>query len=75
MTRTYPQGTVFQLLMKGSDAARVVEEWWDTSARADLRIRKAKTKGCTVIETEDVMFTSHVLSWWPGTKINVKEPK
>ena len=75
MTRTYPQGTVFLLLMKGSDAARVVEEWWDTSARADLRIRKAKTKGCTVIETEDMMFTSHVLSWWPGTKINVKEPK
>lgn len=75
MNNTYPKGTVFQLLLKGSEAARVVEEWWDTTARADLRVRKAKTKGHTVIETEDMMFTSHVLNWWPGTKINIKEPK
>ena len=71
----YPEGTVFQLLLRGSEAAKVVDEWWHMQRDCDIRVRRAKTKGCTVIETTDTIFTAHVLQWWPGTKVNVKEPK
>ena len=75
VTRTYPQGTVFQLLLKGKEAARVVEEWFTMNRQADLRIRRAKTHGHVVVETTELLFASHVLTWWPGININIKEAK
>ena len=72
---TYPKGTVFQLLLSGHAVASVINEWWEASIQADVRIRKAKTNGCLVLETDDAIFASHILKLWPGTKINVKEPK
>ena len=71
----YPDGTVFQLLVKGSTAASIVNEWWDTCIRADIRVRRAKTQGHVVIETTDPVFASHVIQVWKGTKVNIKEPK
>lgn len=73
--KVYPEGTLFQLLLKGHDAALAINEWWEASIQADVRIRKAKTSGCLVLETDDAIFASHILKLWPGTKINVKEPK
>ena len=73
--KPYPKGTVFQLLLSGHAAASVVNEWWETNTQADVRIRRAKTKGCVVLETEDTIFAAHIIKLWPGTKVNVKEPK
>ncbi len=76
MTRgmTPKEGTLYRILLKGSDAAAMLEEWWQASLRADLRVRKAKTPKCIVIETTDTLFASHVLREWPGSPVNIKEP-
>ena len=71
----YPKGTVFQLLLSGHAAASVVNEWWETRTEADVRVRRAKTRGCVVLETESTIFAAHIIKLWPGTKVNVKEPK
>ena len=73
--KPYPKGTVFQLLLNGRDASSVINEWWEASTQADVRVRKAKTKGCMVLETEDMIYASHIIKLWPGTKVNIKEPK
>ena len=72
--KLYPKGTVFQLLLGGHAASSVINEWWEASTQADVRIRKAKTMGCFVLETEDTIFAAHIIKLWPGTKVNVKEP-
>ena len=28
-----------------------------------------------VLETEDMIYASHIIKLWPGTKVNIKEPK
>ena len=73
--RIYPEGTVYQLLLKGGEAASVISEWWETNIQADARLRRAKTRGCVVLETESTIFAAHIIKLWPGTKVNVKEPK
>lgn len=70
----YKEGSTFQLLLKGSEAAGVIEEWYYRGMGADIRIRKAKTKGHSVIETEDPIFASWIVQFHPGTKVNIKEP-
>lgn len=74
LTKPYPKGTMFQLLLSGHAVASVTNEWWEASIQADARIRKAKTKGCFVLETEDTIFAAHIIKLWPETKVNVKEP-
>lgn len=69
------EGTVYRILLKGSEAASVLTEWWEASACADLRVRKAKTPKHVVVETTDTVFAAHVLRMWPGSPVNVKEPK
>ncbi len=73
-TKTYRAGTVFQLLLRGKEASSVVDEWFSMNRACDLRVRHAKTDGCVVIECTDMIFAAHVIQWWPGTKVNVKEP-
>ena len=36
---------LFQLLLKGSEAAGVVDEWVERNIESDLRLRRAKTRG------------------------------
>lgn len=74
MSKDYKPGTLFQLLMKGCDAAGVVDDWYYQAMKADLRIRRARTEGCIVIETTDILFASRTLSYHPTTKVNIKEP-
>ena len=75
VTKTYPQGTIFQLLVKAKEATSVVNEWLEMNRQEGLRIRRAKTPGHVVIETTGMLFVAHILQWWPETKVNVKEPK
>lgn len=73
--KLYPKGTVFQLLLSGRAAAAAINEWWETKTQADVRVRRDKTMGSVVLETEDTIFAAHIIRLWPGTKVNVKEPK
>lgn len=73
--KVYPEGTVFQMLLKGCIASIVINEWWEASIQADVRVRRAKTPGHIVLETTDPVFTSHIVKLWRDTKINIKEPK
>ena len=73
-TKIYPKDTVFQLLLSGRAVASVINEWWETHTEADVRVRRAKTKGCAVLETKSTVFAAHIIKLWPGTKVNVKEP-
>lgn len=64
-------GKRFQLLLRGSEAADVVRDWDFREVEADLRIRRAKTPGCVVVETTDVMFARHVFVEHPDAKVNI----
>lgn len=50
-----------------------MEEWLERNIQADIRFRRAKTKGCIVIETKDVLFASRITQWHPGCKVNIKK--
>lgn len=72
MTEDYHPGDIIQLLLHGSHAANVMTEWWETNRTSDLRWRRAKTKGCAVLETTDLMFAAHIVQWYKETKVNIK---
>lgn len=72
MISDYREGDTIQLLLRGEHAASVIERWWEHSYRVDVRLRKAKTSGCMVIETTDVMFASHITQWYGEVKVNIK---
>lgn len=75
MNGTLPkEGTLYRILLKGSEASSVLTEWWEASVRADLRVRKAKTPRHFVVETTDTLFASHILQMCPGCPVNIKEP-
>lgn len=65
----------YQLLLKGSEAAGVVEEWAERNTESDLRIRRAKTPGHAVIETCDVMFAAKIRQMYPSCRVNITELK
>lgn len=64
---------LYQLLLTGSEAASVVEDWSERNVESDLRLRRAKTPGHIVIETCDVMFASQIRRWHPSCKVNIKD--
>lgn len=72
-TNTYTGTELFQILLTGSEAAEVMEEWIQKNIQADIRFRRAKTKGCVVMETRDVLFASHIVNWHPGCQVNIKK--
>jgi len=63
----------YQLLLKGSEAADVVDEWAWRNIESDLRILRAKTPGCAVIETSDVLFAAKIRQMFPSCKVNIKD--
>lgn len=67
----YPEGTRFQVLLTGSRALSMVEDWLTGSCRADLRARRARTKGMVVLETTDLIFSSRMVRRNPGCKVNI----
>ena len=64
---------MFQLLLKGNEAAGVVDEWVERNIESDLRVRRAKTHGHVVIETRDVMFANYIRQWHPSCQVNIKD--
>lgn len=71
--RLYPRGTVYQLLVSRDRLPHIMDEWLDTCRQADIRVRKAKTPGCAVVETEDVEYAYRLLRLY-GAKVAVKVP-
>lgn len=69
------ENKLYQLLLTGSEAVEVAEDWVKRDAEGDLRLRRAKTKGHVVIETRDVMLARSIQVWHPSCKINIKELK
>lgn len=51
----YTGNEVFQLLLKNEEVLSVLDDWLDRNIQSDLRVRRAKTKGCVVVETRDTV--------------------
>lgn len=73
--KQYTGKETFQLLIKNICAASVVDEWVERDIQSDLRIRRAKTKGHVVMETNDVMFARQIQMWHPHCQVNIKHPE
>jgi hypothetical protein len=69
------ENKLYQLLLKGHEAAVVMNEWLGRNMQCDLRLRRAKTPGHIVIETGDVWFARNIVQWYPSCKVNIKEMK
>lgn len=65
-------GDTVQLLVRGDEAARVLDDWVRSGVEADLRVRRARTEGRVVIETADVLFASRVVRWFSDVRTAVK---
>jgi len=70
----YPAGTRFQVLLSGSRARMMMEDWLTGSSPADLRVRRARTAGMVVLETTDVVFASRMVQRSPGCRVNIIKP-
>lgn len=66
------ENAIYQLLINSMSASTVVDDWYESSHAADLRIRKAKTKGHVVIETTDTLFAKRLLLRY-RCKVNIIE--
>lgn len=64
---------MYQLLLPKDEAAEVARDWAERNIESDLRLRKAKTRGHIVIETQDVMFARNIQVWHPSCKVNIKD--
>ena len=68
----YPEGTRFQVLLSGSQALSMMEDWLSGSCMADVRVRRARTAKMVVLETTDVVFASRMVMRNPGCRVNIK---
>lgn len=69
------ENKLYQILLPSGEVMGVLEEWLERNIQSDLRIRRAKTRGCVVIETKDTMFANRIAMWHPGCKIHIKDLK
>lgn len=68
----YTGTETFQILLQGREAVGVMEDWLERNIQTDIRLRRAKTKGCVVVETKDVIFARNIIVWHPGCKVVIK---
>jgi len=68
----YREGDTVQLLVKSQYIGTVMTDWVERSMEADIRVRRAKTRGCVVIETRNVMYASYVVRWYPDVEVHIK---
>lgn len=71
----YPSGTRFLLLVHHDDVAGIVDDWFEGNFCCDLRLRRAKTKGCIVVETTDALYASRIYRYHPGIRVEIITPK
>ncbi len=50
----------YQILVKCDRVAMVIDEWMN-NGKSDITLRIAKTKGCRVIETTDVLYANRLV--------------
>ena len=67
------RGDVFRLLIKGNTAREIVDDWYEGNQKCDIRLRRAKTPGCVVIETTDTLFAHRILRHYPTCRVSIKE--
>ena len=65
----YTDGTTILLLIPNRVIGEVMEDWVKRSAEADVRVRRAKTPGHTVIETKYVLYATEVVNTYAGVKV------
>ncbi len=75
MMDEYKEGDTIQVLIHGSHIGTVMEDWLESRRECDIRVRRAKTKGCVVLETTDIIYASHIVQWFPDVKVNIKKQK
>lgn len=68
----YTGKEVYQLLLRGDEAIGVIDDWLTSGNATDLRVRRAKTRGCVVIETSDAMFANRVHLYHPDCKVAIR---
>ena len=73
MIDEYKEGDPTQLLIPGSHIGAVMEDWLDGNRECDIKGRRAKTKGCIVLETTDILYAAHIVQWFPNVKTNIKK--
>lgn len=73
LTDNYTGTEIFQILLHGHEAVAVMKDWVERNIQTDLRVRRAKTKGCVVVETKDVLFARNIIVWHPGCQVNIKK--
>ena len=72
----YQQGDTIYILLKKSQAESVMDEWLEGNWECDLMVhRSAKTKGCVVLETRDLMFAARIIQWQPYERVTYKRAK
>lgn len=50
-----------------------MDDWVECQRECDIRVRRAKTKGCVVLETTDAIYAAHLVLWFPSVKTNFKK--
>lgn len=65
--------TTYQLLVPSDVALDIVEDWDNNDLTCDLTIRRAKTRGCVVIETTDVLFANKIQRWHRCQGVHIKK--
>ena len=69
----YREGDTVQLLVKSQHIGTLMTDWVERSMEADIRVRRAKTRDCVVIETKNVIYASHVVQWYPDVQVHFKK--
>ena len=69
----YKGTETFQLLIPADSSRSVIEEWMERGVQSDIRLRRARTRGCVVVETRDVMFAAFVQRGYRVLRVNIKD--
>lgn len=63
----------YQILVKSDRVAGVMEDWVHEGT-ASITVRRAKTKGCHVIETTDPLYAARIVKWLDAAeKVNIAQ--
>lgn len=73
MIAGYKEGDTIQLLIQGCQIGAVMDDWVECQRECDIRVRRAKTPGCVVLETTDAIYAAHLVLWFSSVKTNIKK--
>ncbi len=62
---------IYLMLLPNDRVADVLEDWLARNLACNLTLRRAKTKGHTVIETSDVIFAARIKQWHGCLKVHI----